>query len=187
LAASSPCRQRDLVADVFAAGHACDPRGRDRAPGRGHHRVTGPLASEGSASRPPLRPIPRTPRRVPPASGLIEERKQPRVAALPLKEPRRFRPELALAAQRLASKHPPRSVAAEGGLALCHACDRRATPTPSRAEWPAGQAGDRRISAYLSLGAAFLTATPYAPNQDSSISPTCLLRARPQPSLPLGR
>jgi hypothetical protein len=39
-------------------------------------------------------------------------------AAMPLKEPRRFRPELA--AQRLASKHPPRSVAAEGGLALCH-------------------------------------------------------------------
>jgi hypothetical protein len=92
---------------------------------------------------------------------LIEERKQPRVAALPLKEPRRFRPELALAAQRLASKHPPRSVAAEGGLALCHACDRRATPTPSRAEWPAGQAGDRRISAYLSLGAAFLNGNPF--------------------------
>ena len=46
------------------------------------------------------------------------------------------------------------------GRALCHACDRRATPTPSRADWPAGQDGDRRISAYLSFGAAFLNGTP---------------------------
>jgi hypothetical protein len=50
------------------------------------------------------------------------------VPASPLKEPRRFRPELAV--QRLASKHPPRSVAAEGGLALCHGCDH-----PTGARW----------------------------------------------------
>jgi hypothetical protein len=48
------------------------------------------------------------------------------VARLPLKEPRRFRPELAV--QRLASKHPPRSVAAEGGLALCHGGDHPRAP-----------------------------------------------------------
>jgi hypothetical protein len=35
-----------------------------------------------------------------------------------LKGPRRFRPELA--APPLSSKHPPRCVPAEGGLALCH-------------------------------------------------------------------
>jgi hypothetical protein len=50
-------------------------------------------------------------------------------------------------------------VAAEGGLGLCHACDRRATPTPSRAEWPAGQDGDRRISATCHLVPRSLTAT----------------------------
>jgi hypothetical protein len=37
---------------------------------------------------------------------------------------------------------------------------RPSRPTLSRAEWPAGQDGDRRISAYLSLGAAFLNGTP---------------------------
>jgi hypothetical protein len=50
-------------------------------------------------------------------------------AAPSLKEPRRFRPELA--AQRLASKHPPRSVAAEGGLALCHEAVAQTTQKPS--------------------------------------------------------
>ena len=58
---------------------------------------------------------------------------------MPLKEPRRFRPELA--APRLACKHPRRSVTAEGGLryatyALAGAAD-AARSLPPNLERPA--------------------------------------------------
>ena len=64
---------------------------------------------------------------------------------------------------RGSSEHSKRVASVDNRRLVRHARDRRAASTPSRIERPAGRDGDRRISAYLSLGASFLNGTPCTP------------------------